>query len=184
MPQIMLVDDEVNVLNSFRRTLGSRYDIVFAQGAAEALAELCQNPDLAVVITDMRMPGMDGITFIDQARRIAPQAVYLMLTGNSDLETAVDAVNRGQVFRYLNKPCPPEVMQPALDAALRQHELLSAEQVLLHKTLTGSVRLLTGLLGLGRPELTQQSGRVRRTVRAWCSAWTCPICGPTKSPPC
>ncbi|MEM1108135.1 MAG: HD domain-containing phosphohydrolase [Planctomycetota bacterium] len=165
MSRIMLVDDEVNVLNGFRRTLGSAYDCVFAQGAAEAFSELCQNPDIAVIMTDMRMPGLDGITFIQQARQVAPDSVYMMLTGNADLETAAEAVNQGQVFRFLNKPCPPEVLLPALDAALRQHELVMAEQDLLRKTLAGSVRLLTEMLGLAKPGLAEHNGRVRRTVR-------------------
>jgi len=165
MPQIMMVDDEANVLNGFRRSFNGKYDCVFAQGAAEALGELCQNPDVAVIVTDMRMPGIDGVTFITEARKVAPNAIYIMLTGNADLDTASDAVNRGQVFRFLNKPCPPEVLQPALDAALRQHELLTAEQDLLRKTLTGSVRLLTEMLGLARPGLAEHNGRVRRTVR-------------------
>lgn len=165
MNRILLVDDEINVLNGFRRTLGSQYDCAYAQGAAEALAELCQSPDIAVIVTDMRMPGMDGITFIKQARQVAPDAIYMMLTGNADVDTAAVAVNQGQVFRFLNKPCPPEVLLPALDAALRQHELVIAEQELLRKTLTGSVRLLTEMLGLARPGLAEHNGRVRRTVR-------------------
>ena len=166
MQRILFVDDEAHVLSSFRRTLGSRYNCLFAQGAAEALSELCQNPGMAVIVTDMRMPGMDGITFIQQARQVAPQASYIMLTGNADLETAIHAVNRGEVFRFLNKPCPPEVLRPALDAALRQFELVQSEQVLLQKTLTGSVRLLTEMLTASHPHRTQQGGRVRRCVRA------------------
>ncbi|MEM6853240.1 MAG: HD domain-containing phosphohydrolase [Planctomycetota bacterium] len=165
MSKVMLVDDELNVLNGFRRTLGTKYDCVLAQGAAEALSELCQTTDIAVIVTDMRMPGMDGITFINQARQVAPDALYLMLTGNADLETAAEAVNQGRVFRFLNKPCPPEVLQPAIDAALHQHALVLAEQELLRKTLTGSVRLLTEMHGLAKPGLAEHTGRVRRTVR-------------------
>ncbi|MEM9881878.1 MAG: HD domain-containing phosphohydrolase [Planctomycetota bacterium] len=165
MPKVLLVDDEANVLRGFRRTLHGRYDCVMAQGAAEAMAELCQEPDLAVIVTDMRMPGMDGITFITQARRLRPDAVYLMLTGNADLDTAADAVNRGHVFRFLRKPCPPEVFHPALDAALKQHATATAEQVLLRRTLTGSVGLLTEMLGLARPGLAEHHGRVRRAAR-------------------
>ena len=166
MHRIMFVDDEALVLSSFRRTVGSRFDCVFAQGAAEALSELCQDPGIAVIVTDMRMPGMDGITFIQQARQVAPQSSYIMLTGNADLETAIGAVNRGEVFRFLNKPCPPETLQNALNAALRQYELIQSEQTLLQKTLTGSVRLLTEMLSLGHPHRAEVCGRVRRCVRA------------------
>ncbi|MEM9419880.1 MAG: HD domain-containing phosphohydrolase [Planctomycetota bacterium] len=163
--QILFVDDEVNVLNGFRRTLGTRYNCVFAQGAAEALSELCQNTDIGVIVTDMRMPGMDGITFINQARKVTPHTVFIMLTGNADVETATDAVNRGEIFRFLAKPCPPDVLQPAIDAAMHRYLLACAEQSLLHKTLTGSVRLLTEMLLLAKPELAEHNGRVRRTVR-------------------
>ncbi|MBB6428952.1 HD domain-containing phosphohydrolase [Algisphaera agarilytica] len=165
MTRILFVDDEINVLNGFRRTLGTKYNCIFAQGAAEALSELCQTPEVGVVVTDMRMPGMDGITFINQARKITPHTVFIMLTGNADVETATDAVNRGEIFRFLAKPCPPDVLQPAIDAAMHRYLLTSAEQTLLRKTLTGSVRLLTEMLWLAKPELAEHNGRVRRTVR-------------------
>ncbi|MEM8737762.1 MAG: HD domain-containing phosphohydrolase [Planctomycetota bacterium] len=165
MRRILMIDDESNVLNSFRRTLAGRYHCVFAQGAAEALAELQQCHDFAVVVTDMRMPGMDGLALIEAAKRLAPDAVYLMLTGNSEIQTAIDAVNKGQVFRFLTKPCPPEILHPAFDAALRQSELIHAEKTMLRRTVTGSVRLVAELVELIHPALAERHARVRRNVR-------------------
>lgn len=102
--RILIVDDEQPLLNGLRR-LGDYYDLVTANSGDAALHEIESHKGFAVVLTDMRMPGMNGIQLIQQARMIAPDTVYMMLTGNQDQATAIKAVNDGQVFRFLNKPC-------------------------------------------------------------------------------
>src|SRR5690606_29178283 len=131
------VDDEQPLLNGLRRRLGSFYHLVTASSGDAALQELQSNGEFAVVLTDMRMPGMNGIQFIQQARTLAPDTVYMMLTGNQDQATAIKAVNDGQVFRFLNKPCEHEHLRQAIDAGIVQHRLVTAEKVLLHQTFTG-----------------------------------------------
>lgn len=126
--RILIVDDEQPLLNGLRRRLGGNYDLTTVTSGDAALQELRHRGGFAVVLTDMRMPGMNGIQLIQQARMIAPDTIYMMLTGNQDQATAVEAVDDGQVFRYLIKPCDHDLMRRALDAGLEQYRLATAEK--------------------------------------------------------
>lgn len=141
-PRILMVDDEPNVLSGYRRALGRTYDMVTAEGGEQGLAVLGTQAPFSVIVTDMRMPQMDGVAFLREARKRAPESIYMMLTGNADQGTAVSAINEGGVFRFLNKPCPPELLEHAIESALRHYELARAERVLLRETLAGSIKLL------------------------------------------
>jgi CheY-like chemotaxis protein len=163
-PRILMVDDEPNLLAGYRRLLGQVFAIATAEGGPNALASIRQDGPFPVVVTDMRMPEMDGVAFIAAARAISPDTVFLMLTGNADQATAIRAINEGAVFRFLNKPCTPEDLQAAIHAALRQHELLTSERVLLRNTLTGSVRVLVESLTTASPHLAAVTAAVRRNV--------------------
>jgi hypothetical protein len=120
---------------------------------------------------------MDGVQFIEKARRVAPNTVYMMLTGNQDIQTAMKAVNDGQVFRFLNKPCEVAEIKRALDAALKQYSLIHAERELLQKTFVGAVNVLTDVLDTLRPDILQQSNRIDSAMRAceeglgFCGNW-------------
>src|SRR5882724_1862128 len=103
--KILLVDDDAKLLSSLKRNLCFDYDLTIAESGQQALDRLEAHEHFSVIVTDMRMPHMDGVQFIEKARRVAPNTVYLMLTGNQDIQTAMKAVNDGQVFRFLNKPC-------------------------------------------------------------------------------
>ncbi|MDH3748454.1 MAG: response regulator [Gammaproteobacteria bacterium] len=105
--KILFVDDEPNVLQSIRRSLRKQFDLDTAEGGEEALRMLKANGTYAVIVSDMRMPGMNGVELLSQARKDSPDTVRMMLTGNADQQTAVDAVNHGDIFRFLNKPCEP-----------------------------------------------------------------------------
>jgi response regulator RpfG family c-di-GMP phosphodiesterase len=118
----------------------------------------------------MRMPGMDGVATLERIRAIAPDTVRIMLTGNADQQTAIEAVNRGQVFTFLNKPCPPDLLGPALENALKQAELIRVERELLEGTLTGSVRVLSEVLGMVLPEALSHGQRLRQAMRTFATA--------------
>jgi len=138
MPQcakILFVDDEGAVLDSLRRNLGRCYDLETAVGPEEGLRRLKTSGPFAVIVSDLRMPGMDGVAFLAKAREIDPDAVPVMLTGHGDLDAAMAAVNEGRIFRFLTKPCPPDVLARSLDAALAQYRLAAADRELLHVTL-------------------------------------------------
>ena len=107
---------------------------------------------------------MSGAVFLREARRVAPDATRILLTGYADLDAAVSAVNDGQLFRFLMKPCPPADLLAACDAALEQHRLRTAERVLLEQTLKGSVKALADVLALANPAAFGRSARVRNSV--------------------
>jgi response regulator RpfG family c-di-GMP phosphodiesterase len=165
MKKILFVDDEPNVLAAFQRQLRRNCTVVTAASGLEGLAALGDGSDFSVVVADMRMPEMNGIEFLVKVRAVAPDVVRLMLTGNADQATAIEAINEGNVFRFLNKPCPTEKMVDALQVAVRQHELIIAERELLERTLRGSVKVLAEILSLADPILFGHTEALRNDIR-------------------
>jgi response regulator RpfG family c-di-GMP phosphodiesterase len=160
--RLLIVDDEQAVLDALARTLHGSFDLGTATSGAAGLESLAQNPDTAIVMSDMRMPGMSGATFLSKVRATAPDTVRVLLTGQADLDDAMAAINDGNIFRFLRKPCPPDVMATALAAATTQHRLVVAERELLEQTLRGSIQALTDTLALANPEVFGIATRVRR----------------------
>ncbi len=163
-PRVLFVDDEPNILNAFRRQLHKHYAIHIAQGGPQALEIISQNKPFAVIITDMRMPEMDGVEFLKHVNEVSPDSTRLMLTGNADQQTAIDAVNEGHVFRFLNKPCSVSSLTQAVDAAIEQHNLITAEKELLEGTVNGSITLLTEILSLVAPIVFGRVSSLRDTA--------------------
>jgi response regulator RpfG family c-di-GMP phosphodiesterase len=159
--RILLVDDEENILQGYHRVMRKTFDMEVALGGSEAMRMLEEGGPFAVIVADMQMPGMSGLELLEQVRGRYPDIVRIMLTGNSDQRTAVDAVNHGQVFRFLTKPCPPEELELALRAGLRQHHLVIAEKELLEQTLTGAINLFSELLAGVDPVMFSRSQVVR-----------------------
>ncbi len=172
--RILMVDDEPNVLAAYRRTLGRQFSLTCVEGGAAGLAALERDGPFAVIVTDMRMPSMNGIEFMHAAREKSKESVYLMLTGNADQQTAVDAINTGHIFRFLNKPCTQELLENSLRAALRQYEMVTAERVLLRDTLTGSIRLMVDALELADPIVGAVQSRVKQLVHELCAQFRIP----------
>lgn len=108
--KILLVDDEVNITKALKRLLMEvdQYEIVIANSGADALEEIQESPDIGLIISDQRMPGMTGVEFLSQARTLLPDAVRILLTGYADIEASIGAINQGAVFRYLTKPWDDE----------------------------------------------------------------------------
>ena len=164
--KILFVDDDPNILSAYTRNLRKRYRITTAGGGEEALQLVQMEGPFAVVVSDMRMPGMDGIALLTHVRNFNPDTVRIMLTGNADMGTAIEAVNQGNIFRFLTKPCDPEDLAMALDGAIKQYQLVTSERELLEMTLKGSVDLLVELLAtldpisFGRAQVLAE--RVRR----------------------
>ena len=164
--KILCVDDEPNILSGYQRSLRKQFQIETAPGGAEALAKIEESGPYAVLVTDMRMPGMDGVQFLQEAQRVAPESVRIMLTGNADQQTAAGAVNEGRIFRFLNKPCSPEDLGHALTAGLEQYRLITAEKELLEKTLGGTIRMLMEILAAVDPDLFGRAQALRLNMRA------------------
>jgi CheY-like chemotaxis protein len=169
-PRVLCVDDEPRVLEGIALSLRRRYDVLTAHGGMAGLDVLTREPDVAVVLSDMRMPMMDGTQFLHQCRQIAPHTIRLILTGQTDLAAAIHAVNEGQIFRFLTKPCPPAVLLPVIDAAVEQHRLITAEHVLLEQTLHGAVKALGEVLALTSPASFGRATRVARSVATMAEA--------------
>lgn len=165
--KVLFVDDDPNLLSAIQRTLHKHFKIDTCLDAAVALRQLVDDGPYAVVVADMRMPEMDGLEFLKKARALAPDTVRLMLTGNADQKTAVDAVNDGHVFRFLTKPCPPPTLVPALEAGLGQYRVVLAERELLENTLSGAVEALTEIHSLTDPQTFERSRRLREYARAF-----------------
>ncbi len=164
-PRILCVDDEPMVLDGLKANLFRKFDVSVATSGAAALAMLAAMPAMPVaIISDMRMPAMDGATFLTKARGVAPTAVRLLLTGQTDMSAAIAAVNEGQIFRFLTKPCPAASLIAALDAAVDQHRLITAEQVLLEQTLHGCIKAMTDILSLTSPLAFGRATRIRQRV--------------------
>ncbi|MBK9519136.1 MAG: response regulator [Anaeromyxobacter sp.] len=168
-PRVLCVDDEPMVLEGLKRHLGRRFDVSLASGGGAGLVTIDQEAPFAVVVSDMRMPGMDGAAFLARVRATSPDTVRVLLTGHADFSSALAAVNEGQIFRFLVKPCPPETMLATLDAAAEQHRLLHAERELLEQTLTGAVKALSEVLALAHPLAFGRATRLHRTVAALCT---------------
>jgi len=162
--KILLVDDDPNILNGYRRTLRKQYKLRTALGPELALDVFKQEGPFAVVISDMKMPVMDGIQFLSKVNEIDSDTVRIMLTGHADLTTAMDAINEGHIFRFLTKPTSPENMAAAIDAGLRQYQIITAEKVLLEKTLKENIRTLTDILSMVNPTAFGRASRIRRYV--------------------
>jgi response regulator RpfG family c-di-GMP phosphodiesterase len=166
--KLLCVDDEPHILEGLSLHLRRRYTVITAGSGALGLQALRADSGAAagtaIVISDMRMPAMDGATFLSQARRIAPDAVRILLTGESDLDSAIAAINQGQIFRFLTKPCPPSALLNTVDDAATQHRLITAERVLLEQTLRGSIQALTDVLALTNPVLFGRAMRVKQHV--------------------
>jgi CheY-like chemotaxis protein len=160
--KILFVDDEPAVLQGYQRLLRGEFDIETAVGGRGALIAYESTGPYAVVVSDMRMPGMSGLELLCEFKRIAPDTVRIMLTGYSQMEPAIAAVNEGNIFRFLTKPCDKETLGKALNAALVQHRLVRAERDLLEDTLKASTQVLSDVLSLVNPAAFGRAMRVRR----------------------
>lgn len=162
--RVLVVDDDVNILNFAKRALGRYFECVTADSAAGALEILRQEEPVAVIVSDDNMPGIRGTQLLAEARKISPDTTRIMLTGYADQQIAVDAVNEGAVFRFLNKPIRLKTLTEVVELGVRQYQLVTAERQLLNHTLRGTVRTLSDLLGLTSPELYGRTARLRRLV--------------------
>jgi CheY-like chemotaxis protein len=163
--KILFVDDEEDILNSFKRQFRKKADISTATSGQEALDLMDSEGEFAVIVSDMRMPIMDGAEFLERAKKKSPNSIRILLTGQTDLNSAISAVNKGQIFRFLSKPCPQEVLQDALKSAIRQYRLINVEKDLLQNTVKGSIELLSELLAIVKPNVFSNFNRIKKYIR-------------------
>ncbi|WP_182867887.1 HD domain-containing phosphohydrolase [Rhodopirellula sp. JC639] len=162
--RILFVDDDANLLGGIKRQQGDEFDLTTALGGEEALQLIDRHGPFAVVVSDMRMPVMNGIELLKRIRKLCPDTVRIMFTGFAELDSTIEAINEGHLFRFLAKPCTGKDLAASLHDALRQHALIEAERELVEGTLHGSVKVLSEVLGLVSPLAFGQSTRVRAIV--------------------
>jgi response regulator RpfG family c-di-GMP phosphodiesterase len=167
MPEkVLFVDDEPNVLAAYERQLRKQFEIETRESGEAALETMATGGPYAVVVSDFRMPGLNGVQFLSRAKELNPDTVRMMLTGYADMQTAMEAVNEGSIFRFLTKPCAPDNLAKAVAAGMEQYRLINAEKELLEKTLKGTIQILTELLGLVNPEAFGRCSRIQKRVRS------------------
>jgi response regulator RpfG family c-di-GMP phosphodiesterase len=162
--RILFVDDDPNLLAAFERCFRKKFAFDTATDGAEALQRVQTSGPYAVVVADMSMPNMTGIELLERIQLSSPNTIRLMLTGNADQQTAIDAVNRGAVYRFLSKPCPPDELVGAIEAALKHHEIQRIEREVLEGTVSGSVRMLTDVLGMVAPDALGRGQVLRESM--------------------
>ncbi|MBF0224564.1 MAG: HDOD domain-containing protein [Desulfobacterales bacterium] len=125
--KILFVDDDENILDTYKRLFRKKFNVDTAKNADEALDIVEKKGPYIVIISDFRMPDMDGIQFFYYLKEIAPKSVRIMLTGFADKDTAVRAVSEGKIFRFLVKPCKPEVVEDAINSAIKYYNAIPEE---------------------------------------------------------
>ena len=166
LPRVLCVDDDQLVLASLQRMLRGKFDVYGVTEPIMALKmvdEAVASP-FAVIVSDLSMPAVNGITLLMRVREIAPSTVRVLLTGRADIDSATRAVNDGAVFRFLTKPCGPSDLVGAVSAAAEHSLLIRAERELLEQTLHGSVKALTDILTLVNPSAFARGTRLKRYV--------------------
>lgn len=163
--KILLVDDETNVLRGYQRHLHRKFEVVAVESAAAGLVAMREQGPFAVVVSDYSMPEMDGIQFLVLARQIEENTVRIMITGYADAELAINAVNEGNIFRFLAKPCFAHNFMQAVTAGVEHYRLLTAEHELLNKTLKGSIKVLFDILSIVSPTAFGQATNLSRLAK-------------------
>ena len=164
--KVLFVDDDPKVLNGIRRQFEDAFPLVTTERPERGLEILGDEGPFAVVVSDMRMPGLTGTQFLARVKEVSADTVRIMLTGYADLQTTIDAVNEGNIFRFLSKPCAHEVLQKAVRDGLEQHRLVTAERELLNGTLHGSIKVLSEVLSLVNPLAFGRTSQVQRIALA------------------
>jgi response regulator RpfG family c-di-GMP phosphodiesterase len=127
--RLLFVDDEENILRSLKRLfMDEEYELFTATSGREALAILEKQEDIAVIVSDQRMPEMEGVEFLEKSRQVSPLSIRILLTGYADVNAAIDAINRAGLHRYLNKPWRDDELIQTVRTALQSYSLIKENQ--------------------------------------------------------
>ena len=163
--KILFVDDDQHILSSFERQFHGIYRTFTANNGNTGLELIEKEKPISVVVADYRMPEMNGVEFLSKVSEISPNTVRFMLTGQADMEAIIKVINEGRVFRFLTKPCLPDLMRKNIEDGIAHYELVILEKQLLEKTLGGTIKVLTDILALVSPQAFSRASRVKRIVQ-------------------
>lgn len=122
-PKLLFLDDEVDNLEALERLLRKKFNILKASTPAEAFNHLDLNPDISIIISDQRMPLITGVEFLEKSIVTHPECIRILLTGYTDIESVIEAINKGQIYKYITKPWDPVDLQTSLDNAYEKISL-------------------------------------------------------------
>ena len=162
--KILIIDDDVNLLMTYRRVLGRKFNVEIASGPRDGLTTALSGTEYAVILCDLHMPKVDGLSLLTKVRELSPNTVRLILTGDGNLNQAIEAVNQGIIFRFLCKPCPTEVLIDCLEEALKQYDLCVGGESLMRDTLAGTVKMLSEVFAIRMPETGACVPRIHAVV--------------------
>jgi CheY-like chemotaxis protein len=168
-PAILLVDDEPTVLETLSHQLRRDYRVVTATDGADALAVLEREGPFAAIISDLRMPQMDGIELLGHVRDRYEDVTRVLHTAQADLTCAISAINDGQVFRFVQKPTPRAELRQTVNDAVERYRTAQVQREVLDKTLRASLQAIFGCLELASPQAFARAGRIRNLVGAVCA---------------
>ena len=164
-PKILFTDDDEALLSSMRRQFGQKFSVETAEGGLKAIelvkASIESNSRFSVIVCDMRMPGLDGIQTLNEIEKIDKNPIAIMLTGNADQQTAIDAINNGNVYSFYTKPCSAKNLEAAIHKAQNAYNIQHVERDLLERTLAGSVKILTDLVSFHDNSISQHTAKIR-----------------------
>jgi response regulator RpfG family c-di-GMP phosphodiesterase len=163
-PRILCIDDDQLLLGGLRRQLSRQFEVVTAASGEQGLLVLQEHGDFAVIVSDMRMPGMSGVEVLSRARTLCPDTTRVLLTGYTDIDSAAAAINRGNIFRLLLKPSKEDELVGALNASVEQYRLVTAEREFFERTLRGAVKALCDTLSLANPAAFARATRVSQVL--------------------
>lgn len=137
---ILYVDDEVNNLNSFKAAFRRDYNVFIALSGSEGI-KILQDNKIHIIVTDQRMPGMTGVEFLESIIKDFPEPIRILLTGYSDIEAVIDAINKGQIYYYLSKPWDEQQLRAIFKNAYEIFSLREENKELMNKLLIANNQL-------------------------------------------
>jgi FixJ family two-component response regulator len=162
LPRVLFVDDQAEVLENLQIHVSEICEPMVAQTAEEGLEIFKEYGPFTIVVSDQALPGMNGADFLAMVVRRDPCCSTMLLTGHGAYSDAMQAVNDGHVFRLLDKPYSPQALRDAIQAGIRQRQLVESEKILLQETLVGAVNALTETLATVKPLFFGRAQRVKR----------------------
>lgn len=160
-----MIDDDKDILASYQVNLRKDFIVRIASNANQAMEILKAENDIGVIVTDYKMPDINGVNLLKMIRQIYPDPIRIMITGFADMQIAVNAVNEGSIFRFLTKPMPTPELKQIIHDALIQYNLKKNEKELLNNTLKGTLKLLIDLISLSIPQSLNIGSQARAVAR-------------------
>lgn len=173
LPRVLCVDDEAHVVQAIRLHLRKDYDVSTALSGDEALKLLKRMGGAAVVISDMRMPGMNGATLLNNVMHLYPDASRILLTGETGRDAAVSAINQGHIFQFLTKPCRLDALKEAVEAGVARYRLANTERAILKETLNGCLQIFMDILALTNAAAFGRASRLNRLAMEFAATLEC-----------